>query len=186
VSAAALALLLAAGAEDDAAAALKAILADPAVAPETTAAAAPAPATFTAGVAGATGAFGWGTTALALFALGGLGAAAFLRRRRTFAAPEGAIRHIATGHLGPRRSVALLEVLGELLVVGNSEAGLVLLAKLDGPEPRKRLERRAGPAAAPAPTGDAFEALLDRNRAPAAAAREGEELRRKIARWRSA
>jgi flagellar biosynthetic protein FliO len=82
--------------------------------------------------------------------LGGLGIAVALARRylRRAAGPGGErlIRVLAAHPLGVKKSVALVEVPGSVLVLGVSGERIQLLSRIDAPELLARLERQA-PAA---------------------------------------
>jgi flagellar protein FliO/FliZ len=128
--------------------------------------------------------------------LAGLGAAAFLlaRRRR---APGRRVQVLETTSLGPKRSLVLARLRDEVLLLGASEAGIVLLRT----QPAADLELDAAPDPAPAPAPRAADrapaalsdlvARLRRGRPDRASARfesllvesaEDQELRRKLAR----
>jgi len=145
-------------------------------------AASPAPAAPAPGLPAPSFGPGLVAPALVLLALGG--AALLLSRRRT--RPDRLVEVLETSSLGPRRSLVVARLGGELLVLGVSEGGVSLLTTAPAPAPA-----RAAPAV-PVPAGRG-EGLLSRlrfaaQRAPApvfdsvlAESLEDVELRRKLA-----
>jgi flagellar biogenesis protein FliO len=144
---------------------------------------------------------GLGSLAVPAVVLAGLGAAAALLSRRRRAAPGRRVQVLETTALGPRRSLILARLGGELLLLGSSEAGISLLrAQPAGAEaPDAELPRPAA-AAAPRSAHDreppaALAGLVAKLRrvrpaAPAfdtllAESAEDQELRRKLARGQS-
>jgi flagellar protein FliO/FliZ len=145
---------------------------------------------------------GLGSLALPALALIALAAVTLLFARKRQALPR-LVQVLETTSLGPRRSLVVARLGGEVLVIGASEAGLQLLAarpaagleELDAParlrpvpaadgpatEPAGALLgllgrlRGKGQAATPASPAPAFDALL-------AESAEDLELRRKLAR----
>jgi flagellar biogenesis protein FliO len=125
------------------------------------------------------------SVALPALLLAGLAVSAFmLTRGRSRAARH--VEVVETASLGPRRSLVVARMGGELLLLGTSEAGIALLSA--SPEPRA-----AQPAAAPdAPAAGRGFGLLARirlrpQRAPAptfdallAESAEDQDLRRKL------
>lgn len=69
----------------------------------------------------------------ALLVLAGLGGVLFWTRRRTPRAAAVPLQRLASLPMGARRSLVLVEVMQQRLLVGSSEKGLALIARLDGP-----------------------------------------------------
>ena len=134
-----------------------------------------------------------GTLAAPGVLLLGLGAAAYLLRRRR-RSPARRVQVLETTSLGPKRSLVLARLEDELLLLGTSEAGIHLLRARPAGEPAAEEEAEPLPpvpaepplalrglvgrlrGARPRPPGGpAFEALL-------AESAEDQELRRKLAR----
>ncbi|MBK9518778.1 MAG: flagellar biosynthetic protein FliO [Anaeromyxobacter sp.] len=149
--------------------------------------------------------FGLGSLALPAAALLALAGAALWASRRTRATSR-YVQVLETTSLGPKRSLVVARLGGELLVIGASEAGLQLLAArpatlddraADGPAEALAARLRPVPDLAPegAPPAHPVLGLLSRlRRAPAAPAHdpatfdsllaesaEDQELRRKLA-----
>jgi len=179
-------------------------LAAPPAAPAPAASSAPAAADAPALTLPASGP-GLGALALPALALLALAAAALFFRRRRTQLPR-LVQVLETTSLGPKRSLVVARLGGELLVIGASEAGLQLLAArpaagLDGLEEPARLRpvplELTAPPEAPAAAGLAgLSSLLGRLRGRAgtgptptpafdallAESAEDLELRRKLAR----
>jgi flagellar biogenesis protein FliO len=97
---------------------------------------------------------GPGTFALPALALLALAVAAFLASRRQRSTPR-LVKLLETTSLGPKRSLAVAQVGGEILVLGVSEAGIQLLttrpAELAAAEPQAQPGAAPAEPAAPAP-----------------------------------
>jgi len=55
--------------------------------------------------------------------------------------PEGAIRLLTTQPIGPRKSISLVEIGGEILALGVCEAQITLLTKIENRELIERLKK---------------------------------------------
>ena len=124
-------------------------------------------------------AFSGGSVCAALL-LAALAVAALLAARRRRATPR-LLQIVESASLGPKRSLVLARVGGELLLLGSSEGGVSLLSRQSAPaEPaRGAIAPVASPAGAPVARTARLELVLA-DGAPGESA-EHVELRRKLA-----
>ncbi len=66
---------------------------------------------------------------------------------------------LGTGYLGPRKSVALVAVAGELLIIGSTADDLVPLGRVSDPETVRRLLNGTGTSEAGRPQDDRSRAI---------------------------